>query len=263
MDINSIRASLSGRIAAGFDIYERRQGDYQLIIPICHEDGDMVDIYLQESPRGEAYIRICDFGMALMRLSYSYDLNTDTRLRIFDDILINNRVANDDGNLCLDVPVGTLYEGIMQFAGCVQKVCNMRYWARETVRSAFYDDLSDYITANLTPYSPVASQAPMPNAGVFSVDWTLTHNRRDFYLFGVLGNDKAKNVAITLLEFQKARLPFISLVVHEDMEALGRRERQYLTRNADRQYPVLDDFKESVVADLRRLAAQPDVPVSS
>ena len=55
-----------------------------------------------------------------------------TRLRIFDDILINNQVANDDGNLCLDVPVGTLYEGIMQFAGCVQKVCNMRYGARET-----------------------------------------------------------------------------------------------------------------------------------
>ena len=45
----------------------------------------MVDIYLQESPRGEAYIRICDLGMALMRLSYSYDLNTDARRRIFDD----------------------------------------------------------------------------------------------------------------------------------------------------------------------------------
>ena len=255
MDINGIKTSLSGRMASGFDIYPRREGGYQLIVPICHEDGDMVDIYLQESARGNAYIRICDFGMALMRLSYSYDLNTDTRRRIFDDILINNQVANVDGNLCLDVPVGTLYEGIMQFAGCVQKVCNMRYWARETVRSAFYDELSDYITSNLTPYSPVPSQAPIPSAGVFSVDWTLTHKKRDFYLFGVLGNDKAKNVAITLLEFQKARLPFISLVIHEDMEALGRRERQYLTRNADRQYPVLGDFKESVVADLRRLGA--------
>ena len=242
-------------MAKGFDIYRRREDGYQLIVPICHEDGDMVDIYLRESPRGEGYIRICDFGMALMRLSYSYDLNTDTRQRIFDDIRINNRVDNDDGNLSLDVPIGALYEGIMQFAGCVQKVCNMRYWARETVRSAFYDDLNDYVLSNLKPYSPVASQAPMPNDEVFSVDWTLTHKKRDFYLFGVLGNDKAKNVAITLLEFQKVRLPFISLVVHEDMEALGRRERQYLTRNADRQYPVLDDFKKSVVADLRRLAA--------
>ena len=128
MNVDSIRTSLRDRMAAGFDIYPRREGSYQLIIPICHEDGDMVDIYLQDSPRGEGYVRICDFGMALMRLSYSYDLNTDTRQRIFEDILINNRVANDDGNLCLDVPAGMLYEGIMQFAGCVQKVCNTRYW---------------------------------------------------------------------------------------------------------------------------------------
>ena len=255
MDINRINASLSGRMAEGFDIYRRREDGYQLIIPICHEDGDMVDIYLRESPRGEAYVRICDFGMALMRLSYTYDLETETRRRILDDILVNNRVENDDGNLWLDVPIRRLYEGVMQFAGCVQKVCNMRYWARETVRSAFYDDLNDYVVSNLNSYSPVASQTPLASDGVFNVDWTLTHKSRDFYLFGVLGNDKAKNVAITLLEFQKARLPFISLVVHEDMEALGRRERQYLTRNADRQYPILDDFKESVVADLRRLTA--------
>ncbi|MDE0230201.1 MAG: DUF1828 domain-containing protein [Spirochaetaceae bacterium] len=132
MDINRIRTSLSGRMAEGFDIYRRREDGYQLVVPICHEDGDMVDVYLQDSPRGEAYIRICDFGMALMRLSYSYDLDTETRRRIFDDILINNRVENDGGNLWLDVPVRRLYEGVMQFAGCVQKVCNMRYWARET-----------------------------------------------------------------------------------------------------------------------------------
>ena len=256
MDINSIKGSLSDRMSAGFGIYERRPGDYQIIIPICHEDGDMVDIYLRKSPNGDAYIRICDFGMALMRLSYSYDLNSNTRRRIFQDILINNGVSDDeDGNLWLDVPVGMLYEGIMQFAGCVQKVCNMRYWTRETIRSAFYDDLSNFITSNLTSYSPVASYTPLSNDLVFSVDWTLTHNKRDFYVFGVLGNDKAKNVAISLLEFQKASLPFISLVVHEDMEDLGTKERRYLTRNADRQYPVLGDFKDGVMDDMRRIAA--------
>ena len=56
----------------------------------------MVDIYLQDSPMGERYIRISDFGMALMRLSYTYDVNTDARRRIFESILINNGVFNDD-----------------------------------------------------------------------------------------------------------------------------------------------------------------------
>lgn len=86
------------------------------------------------------------------------------------------------------------------------------------------------------------------------MDWSLTHEKRSFYLFGVRGNEKAKNVAIALLEFEKAQLPFISLVVHEDIEELGRRERTYLTRNADTQYPALDDFRERAAGDIRRLA---------
>lgn len=127
MNINNIRESLSGRMSAGFDFYERRPGDYQLIVPICHEDGDMVDIYLQFSPKGEGYVRLCDFGLTLMRLSYTYDISTPARHRILDNILINNGVGNDGGNLYLDASMGMLYEGILQFAGCAQKVCNMRY----------------------------------------------------------------------------------------------------------------------------------------
>ena len=214
----------------------------------------MVDIYIQDSPMGHGFIRICDFGMTLMRLSYTYEINTNARQRIFESILENNGVANDQGNLYLDSPVETLYESLLQFAGCAQKVCSMRYWGREIVRSAFYDDLTDCIMTNLSRFGPEPERFPIPDYPV-GVDWSLTHNNRSFFVFGIRGNDKAKNVAISLLEFQKARLPFISLVVHEDIEELGRRERLYLTRNADTQYPVLNDFREKAEADIERFAA--------
>ena len=256
MDINSIRSALGRFLPSGLDFYERRPGNYQLIIPILYEDGDMVDIYLADSPQGEGYVRICDFGMTLMRLSYTYDINSNSRQRIFDSILVNNGVVNSDGNLYLDAPIGMLYESILQFAGCEQKVCNMRYWSRELVRSAFYEDLADYITREMTLFSPEPEQSPLPEYPL-SVDWSLTHNNRQFYVFGVRGNNKAKNVAIALLEFQKAQLPFISLVVHEDMEELGRKESIYLTRNADTQYPVLNDFQEKGVSDINRFAGVP------
>lgn len=253
MDINRIMALLSGATARAYDFYERRSGSYQLIVPILHEDGDMVDIYVQDSPLGDGHVRICDFGMTLMRLSYTYDITTDARQRIFDSILINNGVSNDDGNLYLDAPVGGLNEGILQFAGCAQKVCNMRYWGRENVRSEFYENLRQYITDDLAEFEPKADLSPIAGYPI-SVDWSLAHQDRQFYLFGVRGNEKAKNVAIALLEFEKARLPFISLVVHENIEELGRRERTYLTRNADAQYPVLDDFRDRSVGDIQRLA---------
>lgn len=255
MDIDRIRAVLNGTAALDYDFYERRPGTYQLIIPILHEDGDMVDIYLQDSPLGESHVRICDFGMTLMRLSYTYDITAEARQRIFDSILINNGVGNDDGNLYLDAPVNGLNEGILQYAGCAQKVCNMRYWSREIVRSEFYENLGQYITDDLTEFKPVADLWPLMDYPI-SVDWSLAHQDRQFYVFGVRGNEKAKNVAIALLEFEKARLPFISLVVHENIEELGRRERTYLTRNADTQYPVLDDFRDRAVGDIQRLAGQ-------
>ena len=253
MDIANVQESLRRRLAAGFDVYRRRPGDYQLILPILHEDGDMVDVYLRDSPKGEAHIRICDYGMTLMRLSYTLDTITEARQRVIDSILIDNGIQNDNGNLYLDTPADLVYESVLQFAGCVQKVCNIRYWSRETVRTAFYNDLEDYVTTGLNRFSPVPDQAPLDDYPI-NVDWSLTWNDRIFYLFGVRGNDKAKNVAIALLEFQKARLPFISLVVHENMEDLGGRERVYLTRNADTQYPVLDDFRANAVRDIERIA---------
>lgn len=255
MDIARIKDSLARPRATGFDFYERRSGKYQLIVPILHEDGDMVDVYIHDSPAGDGYVRICDFGMTLMRLSYTYDVGTDSRNRILDSILDNNGVKSDDDNLYIDTSVDALYESVLQFTGCVQKVCNMRYWSREIVRSEFYDDLKEYISAELMPFEPVAGYLPIPENPIFSVDWSLTHKDREFYLFGVRGNDKAKNVAIALLEFQKLELPFISLVVHEDMEELGRRERQYLTRNSDKQYPAINDFRDKVADDILRLAA--------
>ena len=251
MDINRIRTSLSGTIAAGFDFYERRPGHYQLIAPILHEDGDMVDIYLQDSTERAGYVRVCDFGMTLMRLSYTYEVNTDTRQRIFDSILINNGVHNDQGHLYLDTPVDRLYESILQFAGCAQKVCNMRYWSREIILSAFYDDLEEYVMTELERFNPRADHSPVPEYPI-SVDWFLKYKHVDFYVFGVRGSDKAKNVAIALLEFEKEKLPFFSLVVYEDFEALGKKERAYLTKNADTQYPALDDFREKSVTDIDR-----------
>lgn len=255
MNIGEMRASLRGTAGRSLDFYERRPGRYQLIIPILHEDGDMVDIYLQDSPQGAGTVRICDHGMALMRLSYSHDIKTDSRRRILDGILTNNGVGNDNGNLYLDAGVDMLYEGIMQFAGCVQKVCNMRYWSREVVRSSFYDDLKAHNLDELREFDPQPDICPMDDYQEISVDWQLTCNNSTFYLFGVPNNDKAKGVAIYLLELKKRQLPFISLVVHEDMGELGAKELGYLTRNADKQYPQLEHFRESGIPDIRRLAA--------
>ncbi len=241
-----------------FDLYEKRPGKYQLITPILHEDGDMMDIYLQDSPKGKKYVRINDFGLALQRLSYSYDLNTPSKKKILNNILLNNGVQNDNGNLYLDIPLDKLYESILQFAGCVQKVCSMDYWSREISHSSFYDDLNRFINTKFEAFNPEPDIIPLPDKkkdnNVFKVDWRLRWNTRCFYLFGVRGKDKAKESVISLLEFKRAKLHFISLIVHEDIQNMGNKELIYLTRNADKQYPILNDFNDTGAEDMKRLA---------
>lgn len=255
MNISEILNIIRDRSSKGFDIYERRPGKYQLIVPILHEDGDMIDIYLQDSPKGKNSIRICDFGMTLMRLSYTYEINTPSRHRILENILINNGINIDGGSIYLDINLEFLYEGILQFAGGIQKICNMRYWSREIIRSTFYEDMRTYISTELARFKPLPDQVPLDTYDIINVDWSLEHNKHKFYLFGIRGNEKAKRAAISLLEFQKAHLQFISLIVHEDMEELGKKERVYLTKNADTQYPTLNDFQEKGSADILRFAA--------
>lgn len=251
MDINTLRSALDSSLVQ--DIYERRPNIYQLIVPIFHEDGDIVDVYLEDSPLGNGDIRICDFGLTIMRLSYTFEISTSNRQRILDSILLNNGVRNDGGNFYLDTPVTQLRENVLQFAGCVQKVCNMRYWNRDIIRSTFYEDLEHYVTTDLKQFSPTPDNSPLEDYSIISVDWTLSIHNRSLYIYGVKGNDKAKGVAISLLEFHKRRLQFISMIVHEDLEELGSKEIVYLTKNADLQYPTLEDFKETSIQDIERL----------
>ena len=248
------------RTKLSFKLYERRTGKYQLTVPILHEDGDMVDIYFQESPE-KGYVRICDFGMALQRLSYNYEINTPSKQKVFNSILLNNDIQEDNGNLYLDTPVDKVYEAVFQFAGAVQKVCSMDYWKRETISTYFYENLKDFILKELKEFNPKPDVTPLSDntekkeTSVFKVDWSLSCKQRKFYLFGVPGKGKAKDAAIALLEFKNASLPFISLIVHKDMQNLGNKETVYLTRNADKQYPMLGDFSQEGVRDIKRFTA--------
>ena len=43
---------------------------YQIVAPFYHEDGDMVDLFIEFNKEKGLY-RICDHGLTLMRLSYT------------------------------------------------------------------------------------------------------------------------------------------------------------------------------------------------
>jgi len=234
---------------------ERRPGVFQLIAPLYHEDGDMVDIFLEMTNGQQQYIRISDHGMTLMRLSYSFDIDTANKERIFQKILSESRINEDNGNLFLETKVESLYPSVLQFAQTVAKVTNMQLYKREVIQSLFFEMLTEFVESSLIKYHPHPNGFPLPSRDDLEVDFHFDIKPRPVFLFGVRDYAKARLVTISCLEFQRAKIPFKSFVVHEDFESLGRKDRSRITSAADKQFISLDDFKENAEQVLEREAA--------
>jgi hypothetical protein len=245
-------------LSSGFnghvDVREKRPGLSKLIVPMFHEDGDMVDIFLEDLPDGR--VRVSDRGLSLMRLSYCFDIDTENKERIFKRILDENRVLEDHGNLFVDVKAEQLYPAVLNFGQTVAKVSNMALYRREVIANLFYEMLQEKVEASLGDFSPHEDVIPLSQRDELVVDYAIDLHT-PVYLFGIRERDTAKLrlTAVSCLEFQKAKLPFRSVVVHQDFDSLSKTDRQIITNAVDKQFTSLDEFTASGREAIERLAA--------
>ncbi|MGI6433945.1 MAG: DUF1828 domain-containing protein [Syntrophomonadaceae bacterium] len=225
-----------------------------MVGPFFHEDGDMMDIFLTESTEEPGKIRICDYGLTIMHLSYDYDIDSPTREETLDKIITQNGLKRDDGNIYVDVETDLLYQYIFQYSQTIAKVSSMQYFKGEVLRSMFYEELHDFIMSNLPVYTPAAKVLPIPERDDLEVDYQLTLEKKKVYLFAIRDQSKARLATISCLEFQRARLPFKSIAVHENFDELSRKDRARLTSAVDKQFPDLADFKQNAKQYLDREA---------
>jgi hypothetical protein len=104
-------------------------------------------------------------------------------------------------------------------------------------------------------FKPSACVLPLPERDDLEVDYVFPALPRPTYLFGVKNETKARLTTISCLEFQKAKLPFKSIAVHEDFEGLGKKDPKRVTSAADKQFVDLEDFKAHAEEYLEREAA--------
>jgi hypothetical protein len=222
---------------------DRRPGVVQIVAPLFHEDGDMVDIFM-DKPDQDGKIRISDYGMTLMRLSYSYDVDTPTKRKILARILSENGVVDDNGSLYLEATRENVFPSLLQFAQTVAKISSMQAFKREVIQSLFYETLNDFVSSRLASYGPQQHYVPIKEKNEFDVDWRLPLPGRDIFLYGARDTAKTRLVALSCLEFQRANVQFRSVIVHDDFEAnLSKKDRTRITNIADNQFSSLADFE--------------------
>ncbi len=230
-------------------IIEKRPGIWQLYLPFFHEDGDMIEVYLQQE---QGKWKISDYAMAIMRLSYSYDIDTENKEKIFQKIIAENGLKNENGNIFIYANDENLYASLLHFIQGISKVTSMRYFRREIIESLFYDQLEEYIFAELLNYKPQKNVIPIQERDDLEADFQFNPNGYPVFLFGVKDIPKARLATICCLEYQQKLHKFRSYIVHEDFTKLPKNDITRLTSACDKQFVSLEDFQKNAKESLER-----------
>lgn len=233
---------------------EKRLGLFKILVPFFYEDGDMYDLFVEECPTNSRLLRISDHGLTLMKLSYNFDIDTPKKRDILESTISQNSCFFCDGMIYLDVLPRQLVTGIYQFAQVISKVNAMDMLSYDVVQSLFYEHLNSFMLENLKQYNFTKDFRPTKDNQLV-VDYhipTHTNGTKPLFIFGVNENNKASKVVISCLSFQKQKIPFRSLIIHEDFDGLSSFYRNQITNMADKQFTSLDDFRAEGIEYISR-----------
>ncbi len=250
MDI-IIKETLSKQFNNFIELKEKRKGIFQLFAPLYHSDGDMMDLYLVPDLDNDN-IRICDYGLTLMRLSYTFDIDTTNKEKIFNKILSESGIKNDQENLYIETKLDMIYPSLMQFVQAITKIVNMKLYRREIIHSLFFEMLEEFVETKLVNFKPQKSFFPLPEHDEYEVDYCFNGRERPIYLFGVNSNDRARLATIACQKFIAEKLKFRSLIVFDNYENLSKKDFKRLMSAADKEYPSYDEFQNNAIEFLER-----------
>lgn len=240
-DITAIRKNLCNAFCE--DVAVSVRGDMvRVSIPLTARDGDAFTAYLTRTPGGW---RISDAANTMMRLSYDNDLSkllSGPRVRLFETILAESGLSEDDGEIFLEVPADKLSRGLFSLGQGLSRIEDIALWSRNRVESTFYHDLREALHKIVPPDRIAESYVPdVPGGEDYVVDYRIRTEGRPVFLFGVNGKDKARLTTITLLHLKHVGVSFDSIIVCSDFAELPRQDQSRLMSAANDIVPVITD----------------------
>lgn len=233
IDLAELKQTLCSAFCA--DVGIRSSGDMVSVsLPMTARDGDSFCIYLSRSRSGW---RLSDAASTMMRLSYENDLSkllTGPRLRLYEAILAENGLQEDDGELFAEVPADQLIAGMFRVGQGISRIEDIALWTRSRVESTFYSDLRAAILATVPAEDVTEGYTPDFEGGEdYQVDYRIEAPARPLFVFGVNGKDKARLTTITLLKLKASGTRFDSMIVCSDIADLPRADESRLLSAAN------------------------------
>ena len=223
MNFTELQKEFKQKVCNEIDIEPQGVSRFVVYTPFMFDDGDHFVIVLKRS--GKQWI-LTDEGHTFMHMSYGeIDISHGTRKSIIDQTLLNFAVANESGELYLDIPDEAYGDALFSFIQALVKISDTAYWTRERIKSTFFEDFRRLLEYKIPSERRVfeyhdSQNDPDKN---YLVDCKVNGMKRPVFIFGINNDAKCQTATICMHQFEKWGLEFRTMAIFEDQTQINRK----------------------------------------
>lgn len=221
---------------------------YSVLSPFLFADGDHLVIAMKQEAGGWI---LSDEGHTYMHLTYGIDekdLQRGTRQKIIANTLSAYGVNDRDGELVLPIEGDEYGDALYSFVQALLKITDVTYLSREVVRSTFLDDFRVFMSeaAPEDRRSFDWFDRDQDPEGKYRVDCRINTMPKPLLVFALANDDRTMIAHITMLQFERWGLPFLSVGIFQDQETINRKVLARFTDVCGKQFSNLAGNKDRI-----------------
>jgi len=258
MTIHAIEREFHEKVSAKVRMAAEGMDRFRVFTPFLFEDGDHLAIVLRKE---RDFWLLSDEAHTFMHLTYDLDekdLHRGNRQKIISNALSTFQVEDREGELVLLVQDARYGDALFSFVQALLKVSDVSYLSRERVRSTFIEDFRNLISEAI-PNDRRSFDWFDPEhdpQGMYKVDCRINGMQRPLFVHALPSDGQTRDATITLLQFERWGLPFRSLAIFEDQEAINRKVLARYSDVCEKQFSSLTANRERIVRYLHESIAE-------
>jgi len=253
MSIETIEKDFRQKVCEKIRLATEGVDRFRVFTPFLFEDGDHLAIVLKRE--GSDWI-LSDEGHTYMHLTYDMDekdFQQGTRQKILTNALTAFSVEDREGELVIPIDEHQYGNALYNFIQALVKISDVSYLSRERVRSTFMEDFRAFMEKHVPQERRKFdwSDEQHDPEGKYLVDCRVNGIARPLLVFAMPSDDKVRDATISLLQFERWKVPHRSLGIFEDQEEVNRKVLARFSDMCEKQFSSLGANKDRIAAYLQ------------